>query len=92
MKVLFIGGTGIISTACTKLAVARGFDVTLLNRSLRGGVPGARTGTADVSDPGAADRALSDGYQSLFPDQFRELADECRAIADLLSKRRLVAV
>src|SRR6202453_3492040 len=38
------------------------------------------------------DRALSDGYQSLFPDQFRELAEECRAIADLLSKRRLVAV
>jgi 3-deoxy-7-phosphoheptulonate synthase len=38
------------------------------------------------------DRALSDGYQSLFPDQFRDLADECRAIADLLSKRRLVAV
>ena len=38
------------------------------------------------------DRALSDGYQSLYPDQFRELADECRAIADLLSKRRLVAV
>ena len=61
MKVLFIGGTGIISTACTKLAVARGFDVTLLNRSLRGGVPGARTVTADVSDPGAADRALAGG-------------------------------
>jgi 3-deoxy-7-phosphoheptulonate synthase len=38
------------------------------------------------------DRALSDGYQSLFPDQFRELANECRAIADLLSKRKLVAV
>jgi 3-deoxy-7-phosphoheptulonate synthase len=34
------------------------------------------------------DRALSDGYQSLFPDQFRELADECRAIAGLLNKRR----
>ena len=25
MKVLFVGGTGIISTACTELAVARGF-------------------------------------------------------------------
>ena len=32
MKILFIGGTGYISTACTELAVARGFDVTLLNR------------------------------------------------------------
>ena len=37
------------------------------------------------------DRALSDGAQSLYPDQFRELADECRAIADLLSKRRSAA-
>ena len=34
------------------------------------------------------DRALSDGYQSLFPDQFRELAEECRAITDLLARRR----
>src|SRR6202034_2235949 len=37
------------------------------------------------------DRALSDGYQSLFPDQFRELADESRAIAELLSRRRAAA-
>jgi len=34
------------------------------------------------------DRALSDGYQSLYPGQFRELAEECRAIADLLAHRR----
>ena len=32
--------------------------------------------------------ALSDGYQSLYPDQFVELAEECRAIADLLRARR----
>ena len=32
MKALFIGGTGIISSACVDLAVARGIDVTLLNR------------------------------------------------------------
>src|ERR1700737_4524922 len=30
------------------------------------------------------DRALSDGYQSLYPSQFEELADECRAISSLL--------
>src|SRR5277367_4971296 len=34
------------------------------------------------------DRALSDGYQSLYPDQFRELAEECRAISNLLRTRR----
>ena len=37
------------------------------------------------------DRALSDGFQSLFPDQFQELAEECRAISQLLHKRRAAA-
>ena len=32
MKVLFIGGTGIISSACSKLAIDRGIDLYLLNR------------------------------------------------------------
>src|SRR3954451_3807880 len=32
VKVLFIGGTGIISSACAALAVARGIDLVLLNR------------------------------------------------------------
>jgi nucleoside-diphosphate-sugar epimerase len=32
MNVLFIGGTGIISSACSKLAVERGIHLTLLNR------------------------------------------------------------
>lgn len=34
MKVLFIGGTGTISEACTKLAVEKGIDLTLFNRGL----------------------------------------------------------
>lgn len=34
MHALFIGGTGIISTAVTKLALAQGWEITLLNRGL----------------------------------------------------------
>ncbi len=34
------------------------------------------------------ERALSDGFQSLNPEQFQELADDCRAIAVLLQSRR----
>lgn len=34
MKLLFIGGTGLISSACSELAIQRGYDLTLLNRSL----------------------------------------------------------
>jgi nucleoside-diphosphate-sugar epimerase len=59
MDILFIGGTGIISTACTELAVARGLNVTLLNRSLRSAIKGAATITADISDPAAAAQALA---------------------------------
>lgn len=54
MKILFLGGTGIISTACTQLALARGFDVTLLNRSRRDTIPGARQLIADISAPDVA--------------------------------------
>jgi 3-deoxy-7-phosphoheptulonate synthase len=36
------------------------------------------------------DRALSDGYQSLHPEQFSELAEECYALAELLASRRRV--
>jgi 3-deoxy-7-phosphoheptulonate synthase len=34
------------------------------------------------------EKALSDGYQSLHPDQFAELVTECRAISALLNSRR----
>jgi 3-deoxy-7-phosphoheptulonate synthase len=37
------------------------------------------------------DKALSDGYQSLYPAQFEVLADDCRAISDLLRKRKAAA-
>ncbi len=63
MKVLFIGGTGLISTASTRLAVERGIDLYLLNR---GSDPdrarGATTILADAHDEKAAARALA-GHQ-----------------------------
>jgi nucleoside-diphosphate-sugar epimerase len=33
MKLLFIGGTGLISSACSELAVARGLELFILNRN-----------------------------------------------------------
>ena len=53
MRVLFIGGTGLISSACSPLAVERGMDLTLVTRgqSPRADVPaGARTIQADAHD------------------------------------------
>ncbi len=34
------------------------------------------------------DRALSDGFQTLDPEQFREMSEDCRAISNLLRGRR----
>lgn len=58
MKVLFIGGTGIISTACTQLALARGLHVTVLNRGQREGLRGPEQLVVDISDARAAAAAL----------------------------------
>ena len=60
MKALFIGGTGNISSACAELALARGIEVTLLNRGSSGrSIPtGAQVLTADMRDPHAVQAAL----------------------------------
>lgn len=60
MRLLFLGGTGIISTACARLAVERGHDVFLLNRGTRSPIPGAATVVADLQDPRAVAVALGD--------------------------------
>ena len=60
MRVLFIGGTGIISTASTRLAAERGIELTLLNRGRHAGKApeGVEIVTADIDDPAAVAKAL----------------------------------
>ena len=56
LTALFIGGNGIISSACSALAVERGFDLTLLNRgtdSTRPPIEGVRHLTGDADDLGS---------------------------------------
>jgi nucleoside-diphosphate-sugar epimerase len=63
MKVLFIGGTGIISSACSALAIERGIDLTLLRRGKTTSRPapqGATLLTADINDAAAVKTALGD--------------------------------
>lgn len=64
MNVLFIGGTGIISTACASLAVSKGIDLTLLNRgkSVRPAAAGTHLLQADIHDP-AALRSVLAGHE-----------------------------
>lgn len=49
MKVLFIGGTGNISTSVSKLAVAGGVDLYLLNRGNRKPIPGTKFIQGDIN-------------------------------------------
>jgi nucleoside-diphosphate-sugar epimerase len=60
MKVLFIGGTGIISSACTRTAVERGMELFALNRGNHPDIPaGAINLIADIRDREATARALA---------------------------------
>ena len=62
MKVLFIGGTGTISTAISKLLILRGHDLYLLNRGQRNETlpPGAHCLVADVNDRAKVAELISD--------------------------------
>ena len=52
MKVLFIGGTGNISSSVSRLAVERGIELFLLNRGVRASsIPGAKMIIGDISKP-----------------------------------------
>ena len=62
MKVLFIGGTGVISSACSRLAVSRGVELVLLNRgqTARPVPEGVRVLQADLRDRASVARVLGD--------------------------------
>ncbi len=65
MKVLFIGGTGVISSACTELALERGIDLYLFTRGKtgkRGSIPhGVKLLKGDIRDISSVQQVL--GYQ-----------------------------
>jgi nucleoside-diphosphate-sugar epimerase len=61
MKILFIGGTGIISSACSQLAIERGHELYLLNRGQTTKRPvarGAQVLHGDIRDRVSARAAL----------------------------------
>lgn len=59
MKVLFVGGTGNISTAVSRLALSQGVELYLLNRGKRRvNLPGARTILADINNEKEVAKAI----------------------------------
>ena len=61
MRVLFIGGTGVISSACSRLAIEHSMELFLFNRgqSERPVPPGAHVLHGDIRNAGSARAALS---------------------------------
>ena len=60
MKILFIGGTGFISTAVSRQIIARGHELFIMNRGQRAAnAPGAKSLVADVNNASAARAAMA---------------------------------
>lgn len=89
MKVLFIGGTGIISSACTRLAIERGIDLYLLNRgqSSRPVPVGAKVLRGDIHDPASARAALAGHRFDAVVDWIVFTPDQLEADLDLFRGR-----
>lgn len=61
MKILFIGGTGVISSSCAELCIEKGYELYLLNRgnSFRKPHSKAKILTADIHDINAVRNVLA---------------------------------
>ncbi len=89
-RVLIIGGTGVISTACSHRAVEQGLDVTLLNRGTttdRPIPPEARVLTVDVRDAAAVREAVGGEDFDVVVDFLAFTTDHVQADLDLLRGR-----
>jgi len=79
VRALIIGGTGVISTYVTTLALERGWELTLCNRGRRDGGGNAETILCDANDPAALSAALGGrtfdvvaDFIGFTPDQVRD--------------------
>ena len=89
-RVLFIGGTGIISSACGPAALAAGMELTLLTRgttSLRPVPEGAEVLTADVRDAAAVREALGGREFDVVVDFVAFTPEHVRADVDAFTGR-----
>jgi nucleoside-diphosphate-sugar epimerase len=89
MKVLFIGGTGTISSACSQLAVERGIDLTLFNRGETDRpIPAeARVLHGDIRDRASVERALGDATFDAVVDWIAFTPDQVESDIELFHGR-----
>jgi nucleoside-diphosphate-sugar epimerase len=89
-SVLFIGGTGVISSACAREALAQGWSVTLLNRGAsrtHSPADGTEVLTADVRDRDAVAAALEGREFEVVADFLAFTPDQVAQSLDVLDGR-----
>jgi len=89
LRVLFLGGTGIISSACAQRAVEAGLDLTVLTRgrtTSRPLPPEVSRLSADVDDPAQLAAAVERDYDAVV-DWLAFTPDHVRARTDVLRGR-----
>ncbi|MGW3288848.1 NAD-dependent epimerase/dehydratase family protein [Streptomyces sp. NPDC001002] len=89
MKVLFLGGAGMIGSAAAARAAATGFDVTIVTRSepVRAVADGVRQLRADVRDPAALRAVLGDEEFDSVVNWVGFAPDDVRAHPELFTGR-----
>ncbi|HMD23897.1 MAG TPA: SDR family oxidoreductase [Streptosporangiaceae bacterium] len=90
LKVLFIGGTGVISSACARVAVEHGIDLFVLNRGRstdRPLPPGVTTLRADAREPRSVRQEIKDLDFDAVVDWVAFTPDQVRTDIELFSGR-----
>ena len=90
LKVLFIGGSGVISSASTRLAVELGLDVHVLNRgesTVRPLPEGVTVLRGDVRDPASVRAALGDAQYDSVVDWVAFTPEHVRTDLELFTGR-----
>jgi nucleoside-diphosphate-sugar epimerase len=90
LTVLFVGGSGIISSACAQLAVERGIELVVLNRGSTGTrrLPsGAIELRGDIRDAASVERALGDRTFDAVVDWVAFTPEHVQADIDLFRER-----
>ncbi len=90
LRVLFIGGTGVISSACSRLAVGSGIELFVLNRGMndtRALPPQVRRIQADIREPRSVRERIKDLDFDCVVDWVAFTPDHIRADLDLFGGR-----
>src|SRR4051795_10668371 len=90
LSVLFLGGSGVISSACSWHAVERGLELSVLNRgksTSRPLPPGAQRLVADLDDPQSVKDAIGDRHYDAVVDWLAFRPEQVQARAELFRGR-----